>query len=129
MYVTGLVVEMSNDQISLVEKLADRTARGKIIWEEHPRKGTFQTPFGEYVVTIEEIELHSVTFDEPGLIVTEVTVYNADGTALERFTDRTISSGEKNYYETMTKLYESARRNALGTDKAMKEILMRLDQL
>jgi|SRR5580658_4139842 hypothetical protein len=125
MYVTGLVVEMSNDQISLVEKLADRTARGKIIWEEHPRKGTFQTPFGEYVVTIEEIELQ----DEPGLIVIEVTVYNADGIALERFTDTTISSGEKNYYETMTKLYESARRNALGTDKAMKEILMRLDQL
>jgi hypothetical protein len=117
-----------NDQLRLlVDGLLEKSLVGQISWEEHPRKGVFQTSFGFYGLTIEK----NITYEPNPPYEDEthdtviIRISNSDDQVIESFSDEDLSD-KGSFFKKMNELYSLARRKALGADQAINDILERL---
>ncbi|MBM4326836.1 MAG: hypothetical protein FJ118_06690 [Deltaproteobacteria bacterium] len=102
----------------LVMKLHARTQQGEIPWETTAGPDTFQVAFPDYSV--------SLSLDEDGWKVTYVlSIRNDQGNIIEviRSDMEGEISDEYGLQKAMKELYEQARRQALGVEKAIDDLL------
>ena len=111
----------------LAYKLHQMTDRGKISWQETMTAGVYQASFSDYSVQI-SIEQSG---REP---VVRIGIFGTDGNELESFTDEELSpewlsefEGIAGAFGMMYGTYQTARRVALGTEKAINQILSALE--
>lgn len=101
----------------LLEKIEKLTLSGALDWETTEHEYTYQTSFPNFSLRIFPDENDYV-----------ISILNYQGIILESATDRDLSSFLSDAFIKMKLIYESARGSALGTDKAIDEILTELDK-
>jgi hypothetical protein len=115
---------MGNYKIGLLIKtLKTRTEEGLISWNETEKDGVYQVAFPNYTIRVSIRMSEQLSYDYM------VSIYNLDGKLIEEVSDPDLSSylgGDDNSYNFMRDLYDNARRNAMGVDKALDEILSKL---
>jgi len=111
----------------LVQRLTDKTAEGSVSWEPTSNKSTFQTSFPKFSARVAEVAKPESESDY------DIRVYDEAGRLLERATDVEMAkavtdlAGAKSF-TMMRDLYTMARRQALGVDAALDELLSSLDE-
>lgn len=104
--------------IQLLEKLYDKTASGERRWKETIDKGVFQISSPNYTVQISRpdgIEQISIVDDDSD-VIESFSIDDATGTD--------IDGGRKaDLRNKFQQLYQMARRQALGADKALDDLL------
>ncbi|MGE5270661.1 MAG: hypothetical protein ACM3JG_13420 [Thiohalocapsa sp.] len=118
---------MTTKYLQLLDRLIQKTDAGELAWEETAAGDAFQVSFPNYAVILSEAET-------PTTIDYVVELVNADGRIIDRFSDVTLERtdpssqrGGPRHFDRMKALFEVARRQALGVDKALDEILRELD--
>jgi hypothetical protein len=129
---------MADDKIvTLAKRIQERTKEGALRWEVTARENTFQVAFPESVVQI------SRWLDSRGREGYALRILNAEGLVLEDITEHTLQdvlrqsmtahegflgepSPEMAARRIMEDIYTSARRIALGTDRALEDLIKRL---
>jgi hypothetical protein len=110
---------MANDKYyKILERLINKTENGELEWKEGVYPETFQVAFSNYSLTVGQRSGEDDTLDYV------ISIRDASGNVIDTFSDVDLGSG---YFKTMGELYENARRQALGVDKALDEILNDLD--
>ncbi len=99
----------------LVDRLLTKTEAGEILWKETAEPATFQVPFPNYSITI--------SYRKELLPAVIVTILNSEGKSVDSFTQFDLRD---EHAGKLSKLYENARRKALGAEKALDEILSEL---
>ncbi|GEM_PF-2086141 len=112
--------------LQLVLRLKELTDKGKVDWEETVEEDAFQAAFPEYVVKIRNHRYMTLPDD------ISVQIFNGNGVMVESATGRElegVASNSTGLRELMNTLYESARRKALGGEKAVSDLLSYFDTL
>ena len=98
------------------------TLDGNLQWEKTADEGVFQTIVASYILRYKH-KTH-------GNIYT-IELYNSDNEMVDRFTDEELTDNDE--YESelvfskMSSAYDKARRQAMGTEKAIDDIISELD--
>ena len=95
-----------------------KTASNELEWKEGVYSASFQVSFPNYSLTLSENQRERGGYDYV------ISILDADGSIIDTFSDIDLGEG---YYSKMVELYQNARRQALGVDKALDEILNELD--
>ena len=111
-------------------RLHQRTVEGKIDWELTTANGVYQASFVNYSIRIsvqpsratEEDDIRIVVLDDEGFEVESFLDVDFDSASFKE-----IAGPDSNPYKIMRNTYDSARRTALGSEKAINEILADLD--
>jgi len=103
----------------IVKKLSEKTEAEKIEWEPTALEGVFQTAFSDYTIRLGTSTVRGGV---------EIYIYNYAGELMESANCDALLSFDNNIYETMSKMYGAARRQALGVDKALDDILTALEE-
>lgn len=112
---------MSNEKlIGLVKRLNLSTAEGTINWGVTEKSGVFQSSLAGYAVRLDARKSRSLS----GEIEYFITILDPFGDVVEEMGDEETEG----QFLVMKNLYESARRTALGVDKAIDDILRDLDK-
>jgi hypothetical protein len=108
----------------IVDLLAKKTEDNEIEWKESPISDIYQVSFANYSLTISEV--YNSRQDVTDYVV---SILNSEGNMVDSFSDVDLdkSSGGTRYLSILRDLYQNARRQALGVDKALDEILKELD--
>lgn len=114
-------------QWRMVQLLLEKTERGELEWKSSPIDNVFQLSFQQYTLLLRQ----TVSEELPDTYDFRVTLLNEDGDVADVFTDGDLISefdgaiNERNMkpYPVMTRLYEKARRRALGADHIIDKIL------
>lgn len=111
---------------ALLEKLYDKTISGERRWTETFEPDVFQLSFPNYTV---QIKSGMVVESRRDRHVEKLEILNEDGETIESFDADDIRQSDldgnktielcKKFYD----LYREARRQALGADEALEEIL------
>lgn len=110
---------MTNDKYyALVDRLISKTNQEAVDWKESGFPNGFQVSFPNYSLILSEQE------DDVGSVDYVVRIIDSNGTVIDRFSDADLG-GE--YFSRMSELYQRARRQSLGVDKALDEILSELE--
>jgi hypothetical protein len=110
-----------NKKDALVRKLIEGTRAGKIVWKKSAVADAYEIAFPKYTIQISQggkknnMDLALRIFNEAGEIIEEIL----DGEMAEE-------TGSF-YFEVMHELLLLARRSALGSDKAIDDLLTFLD--
>lgn len=109
------------DKVRLfVEKLAERTEEGKVNWERTLDEHTYQVAFPDYTV-------HVSSRPNPNPLEPDdfaVEIKDEDGLVIEEVTASLLRTGPRdNIFDRLETLFRSARRKALGVDKAVNSLL------
>jgi RecA-family ATPase len=104
----------------IIKKLYDKTMRGEIQWEKTNEGDVFQKSFSSYSVRL------SFYDSTAGITYYRVSVFDANGELLEQVTDSQLGEEFENAYDTLSMLYVTARRQAMGVEKALDDILQLL---
>lgn len=115
--------------ITLIDRLYAKSEKGEIAWAETAQEGMFAVSFPNYTVTIAEVQ--GENFDERDY---QIAISDSTGKLVESFTDADVARGmpdvpRSEFYNRMRQLHEMARRIALGADKALREILEKLEEI
>ncbi|HWC61011.1 MAG TPA: hypothetical protein VHC44_15055 [Verrucomicrobiae bacterium] len=122
---------MTEEKIAeMVLKIDEKTAQTGLSWEKTTKENEFQAVLGRWVVRIREDYLPQ---DDANDYTLSITDYN--GTQLESLTDsdlvgifkRVSNTLGRNAYQTMRNIYKNAKRQAMGVDQAVDEILSELN--
>ena len=113
--------------LDIASKLLERSQAGDIAWSETADTNTYSAAFPEYSVTI--LILDYKTFKHPNNYA--FSVYNDKGmqvesieTSLERHIEESeLSSGA---WQTLSRLYDIARSQALKSNEILDDLLTRL---
>ncbi|PSK67453.1 hypothetical protein B0E53_00572 [Micromonospora sp. MH33] len=110
--------------VSLAEKLLQRTLDSGIRWIETDRDDQYLYPASNSGVTIER---HEDRFE--GLYY-QLTLLNADGKAVQELSTASgDSEGERaSWNTTLERLFDAARREALGIDSLIDDTLRDVEQ-
>ncbi|QQS36834.1 MAG: hypothetical protein IPM56_02420 [Ignavibacteriales bacterium] len=111
-----------NKLITLVEKLSSRSIKGELDWEQTDKEGIFQLTLAKYTI---RISAHTSEEDPTSLDIF-LTIYNEEGTLIERTVDYDLKNDIQNSYQVFKEIYNNARRKAMGVDKALDDILTSL---
>lgn len=118
---------MSSEKMTtLVQRLSEKTKPGEIDWEETSEPNTFQVAFPDYVVKIR----YEIYEDKWGDSVGEnffVTILNDKGRVIDQVDIGGLASILHEPNIILKELYAGARRKALGADKALDDILSKLN--
>lgn len=113
---------MSDDKLRmLIKRLLVKTIAGEVRWSETPSQEAFQASFPSYSV---EVECAGGA--------TYFRVYNSEGRVLDWTSDKVIEHEDKENFdesddaEKLIELYGLARRQALGVERALDELLATL---
>lgn len=111
--------------VQFVQLLERRTAEGKVVWEQTAQEGVYQAAFPQYAVTIRKEEtmrsgMHYLLqiLDEQGRIIEEV---RGEGPPPIPVLDKPSALDQ-----LLSRLYGVARRQAMGVDKALDDLLATL---
>jgi hypothetical protein len=104
----------------LIDQLLAKTERGSLEWRETAEPDTFLSSFSNYSVILTRRE-HA-----PNYFVHIISILNSEGKKVDTFCDD--MGWDPGYKQQLTDLYERARRQALGADKALDEILTQLKE-
>ena len=124
---------MSYEKLAnLTLKLGQLTDQGKIDWSETPEPGTFQVSFSDYSVLISmQRSVDPATPD--GTVDYVYVILDDEGVEIEKFTDLDLVRYNDIYnvifFKIMESTYQTARRLALGSERAVNSILNDLDVL
>lgn len=103
--------------VRLARLLYERTKDGDIRWEETALRDTFQCSFPSYSVLISQKSFSGLADPKPMRIL---KICNEEGKTIEEISDAAPPlSGRIELKE----LFELARRDAMGVEKALDEIL------
>jgi|SRR5215813_1752748 len=117
----------TQDHLELFERLFQQTREGKLNWKDTVDKGTYVVSFKDYAVEI----LRADSQEGPDSAVV-LGLRNAEGEIVERVDDFEVAqlfpndASRRSFFQKSEQLYELARRNALGADKALNSILNEL---
>jgi hypothetical protein len=116
-----------NKLIKMIGLLQRRTDEQKISWEQAVDEDVYQTAFPNYTVQLGYKE-SSTQF---GDIDYFIRILDEDNKIVEEATDvdlhNELVNEDMNTYKVMENLYKSARRQAMGVDKAINSILSELE--
>lgn len=122
---------LKNDRrYQLISKLNERTAASRVQWEVTPQPGVFQASFPNYVLNIlsrpaegssDEYDYGIRIVNEEGYTVDEV--WDPDF----KYEAHELTASVTAPYPLLKELYQRARRQALGVDKAFDQLLGQLD--
>ncbi|SRR5258708_5616135 len=114
---------MSDDKLAtLLVELAKRTRTGSLNWERTAAEGVYQASFPRYTVQL------SVKYNPQGPDDYLVTILDSEGSVIEKVADPDLADRLSDPLELMSKMYSSARRQALGVDRAIDDILGELSK-
>jgi hypothetical protein len=107
--------------VTLVRRLHDRG--GAVMWDKTDEEDTFETEFAGFAVQVAE--------SDEGEPVYTLRIFDETGALLDEFTDEDLTEilnqtepTEPNVmFALMQDIHRSARRSALGVDKAIDAIL------
>lgn len=112
---------------TIIDRLYDRTSVGKINWMESPDKNSFYTNIGDHTIQIMQ------DYDPEGdYTYYKVELRRDDGALIDEIHAGFIydiipkSDPSLKFGQILENIYESARRYALGVDKAYDDILSHL---
>ena len=107
---------------TLVSRLSEKTKRSEIRWEEGIKEGEYQANFPTYSVRIYPAR------DEDGDEGIWMTIIDGRGRRLETVTefDFRQQTGDSSISSKLTELYDMGRRQALGVDRAIDELLQQV---
>ena len=97
-------------QEKLIERLLEKTLHGQISWSEGIRSGVYQTSFPNSTIKIEENEEDDIC----------ISIFNEEAKLIESFRETDLPPI---YSMKFRKLYENARRIALGAEKVLDDVL------
>lgn len=100
----------------LTDRLLSLTEQGKLLWQPTAHDRSFACAFADYSVRITESG-----FLEP---LYRLELSDGVGRPLE-----SVSSAEEGLDKVLCQLYELARRQALGADKAVEDLLSQLEKI
>lgn len=103
---------------TLISTLLKQTSNGELQWAQTERPATFQASFPRYTVRIYPVNNDYV-----------LQILNDQGDTVEEIADPDLRDVMEDPYRTMGELHDSARRNAMGVESALDEILNFLDPL
>jgi hypothetical protein len=110
----------------LITLIADANERGDIKWEKTADDSRFAASFGEYSLQItSERSRDPDAFDEDIVI----TIIDGNGETVEEMRDidfRLEDLGGKNPYALMQEVLRTARRQAMGVEKALDFLIDKL---
>ena len=110
-----------------VQKLAKRTAEGRLNWERTETDGEYQASFPSYSVRILVRETAAQNSEDVA-----VQIFGEDGALVEDFTDVDVALASENMmngqqaFRFMSQLHKDARRKAMGVDKALDDLMKSL---
>jgi hypothetical protein len=108
---------------TLVERLTKATLNNKLKWSIHAFTDELYCSLAKFKVVLEEGE------DAEGSSLIIVRVKDEDDNQIDVFNDNTINGPKpmltqySTYWALMADLYNLARRNAVGADKALDQVL------
>ena len=111
---------------SITERLYEQTSSGALSWVLS-YENDLQCELGRHIIKLKSFR------DEEGEPIEQIEFFNSDDLRVDYFNDVTLAgivptnSEFATYFSMMQSLREKARRNALGADKALDEILSALD--
>lgn len=111
---------MNSKYATLAQRLVARQAKGRLDWKETEADGLFQVSFPDYSIRI------SLQENRYGNDYAVVSIYNEEGTELDTFSSLNLQDEWPDANEQLVQLYQSARRAALGVDKAIDSLLREL---
>lgn len=113
---------MASKHVGLIARLHQRTLDGDLAWEETAEEGVYQLAFPDYAMRFSRRwDRDESCFDYV------LSIHNDEGTLIEEVTDATILQQLPNAYRIMEETYETARRTAMGVEKALDALIARLD--
>lgn len=112
---------MASKIVQLIEQLHTRTMDGKVRWEQTERKDVYQAAFPNYALRIAT----QGNVNNPDYVL---TIYNEEGGIIEDVSDVDLQEDLDNSLETMRGIYEAARREAMGIEKALNDLLTYMQQ-
>lgn len=107
-------------QLDLVRALHAKTMDDKVIWEVTSEDEVFQAPFVNYSILLRKVGADYV-----------IEVMNSEGDVVDSFVDTDFEGygGSPTAFGMMQQTYNRARQIALGTSKALDDLLGQIDQL
>jgi hypothetical protein len=112
---------MSNEKLfNLVRRLHKSTTEGALNWDVTEKSGVFQSSLAGYAVRLEVRKSRAHPVDNEYFM----TILDPLGDVVEEMGDEESEGA----FLIMKDLYECARREALGVDRAIDEILRDLDK-
>jgi hypothetical protein len=116
---------MSDDRlIKMLYLLKERTENKKISWEETVNENIYQSAFPKYTI---QIGYYSNTDSFSKRVDYFIRILDEDNKVIEDAKDDDLKGELDNPFEIMESLYRSARRQAMGVDKALDNILSELE--
>lgn len=113
----------ATQQRTLVRKLHDQTALKSLHWKSDGDGDPF-TQIGDYYVTVKEGRSGS------GATIIRIVVEDREVNEIDSFSDEDLDDDfSTDYFDLMKELAKSSRRQAKGSDKAIDDILKKLDNL
>jgi hypothetical protein len=103
---------------SIVDSLVEQTRNRRLTWREGESKWVF-------LVSLERYSIKLVDSGQDIGTEYNLSLINNEGKEIDSFTVRRLDPG----FQGMQSLWESARRNALGLEEALKEIEQELRAL
>jgi hypothetical protein len=114
--------KMAHDKIvEMVIRIKKHTESGELVWEQTPTDGLFQLSFPDYTLSILTRPPRIAGEELPDDII--IQIRDDEGRIVEEITDDNLEEGLDNPYIFLYKLYELARRSAMGVDQALDKIL------
>ena len=104
----------------VVTRLARKTVANEINWKRTETEGVFQHALPNYTLRFSEEDIEGQT--SPDYVL---TIYNQDGEVIEEVGDPELARHEDvdDAFNIMREAYEAARRQAMGIDKALDELM------
>jgi len=112
---------------ALIIRLLDRTNEGKVEWEETDIEGVYQASFRSHSV---QIARKPARGDPEGAEDIVLAVYNQEGKLIDEIGDPDLVQfglSTQEAFQLMSKLYETARRYAMGVEQAIDNLLQELN--
>ena len=114
---------------NLACKLYQKTIQGDVNWEETAWTGTYQASFADYSILISLQPSHKGGEDD-----VKISIRDGEGNEIESFLDVDLEDSwllefgvVETSYSLLKDTYDTARRAALGSEKAINEILSVLE--
>ena len=110
----------------IVDLLIARTSGHDLDWKETADSDVFQVSLSNYSIILSEEPRYTASgmFNHVLRSVRKFSVRNPDGTEIDSFTDDDLP---QDYSPRTSELFRNARRQALGVDRALDEILSELE--
>jgi hypothetical protein len=110
----------------IVRGLLDATNQNKVEWKEAARPDSLQVSFPNYTLVLGKRPNQRDRTAAPDYVI---SIINFSGTTIDSFSDVELDEGAGDqYFETMAALFDKARRQALGVEQALEEVLKELKQ-